>query len=239
MMVSDPSFNRLPIVVLISGSGTNLQAIIDAVEQDRLPAEIRAVVSNRAAAYGLERARRVGIPTEVIEPAAHPDRASYDRALMEHIDRYRPALVVLAGFMRILTPEFVRHYDGRLVNIHPSLLPDFRGLHTHERALAADVAEHGVSVHYVTEQLDGGPVIVQARIDVRPDDDAETLARRVQEKEHLVYPLVVRWFAEERLSKHDDTVWFDGKPLDRPLDYAEVAQKTGQGDPCADTRRLK
>lgn len=216
---------RLPIVVLISGTGTNLQAIMDAVARDGLPAEIRAVISNRAGAKGLERARRTGIATEVLAHRDYPDRASYDRAMMECIDRYRPRLIVLAGFMRILTPEFVRHYDGRILNIHPSLLPDFPGLHTHERALAAGVAEHGVSVHFVTEQLDGGPVIVQARIDVYPDDDAETLARRVQEKEHLIYPMVVRWFAEGRLAKREDTILFDGKPLAHPLDYDEEVTK--------------
>lgn len=216
--------DRLAAVVLISGSGTNLQAILDAIERDRLPVEVRAVISNRAAAYGLERARRAGIATEVLEHKGYPDRLSYDRALIEHIDRHRPGLVALAGFMRILTPEFVRHYDGRILNIHPSLLPDLPGLQTHERALAAGHAEHGVSVHFVTEQLDGGPVIARARVAVHPGDDAEALARRVQEKEHLLYPLVLRWFAEGRLSKQGETVMFDGKPLDRPLDYAQAAR---------------
>lgn len=218
--MSDPRRpERLPLVVLISGTGTNLQAIIDAIRNNGLPAEVRAVISNRASARGLERARSAGIATEVLEHRGYPDRAGYDQALTECIDRYRPGLVVLAGFMRILTPEFVRHYDGRILNIHPSLLPDFPGLHTHDRALAAGVTEHGVSVHFVTEQLDGGPVIIQARVDVRPDDDAETLARRVQEKEHVIYPLVVRWFAEGRLAKRDDAILFDGRPLERPLEY--------------------
>lgn len=218
--MSDPRRpERLPLVVLISGTGTNLQAIIDAIRNNGLPAEVRAVISNRASARGLERARSAGIATEVLEHRGYPDRTGYDQALMECIDRYRPGLVVLAGFMRILTPEFVRHYNGRILNIHPSLLPDFPGLHTHDRALAAGVTEHGVSVHFVTEQLDGGPVIIQARVDVRPDDDAETLARRVQEKEHVIYPLVVRWVAEGRLAKRDDAILFDGRPLERPLEY--------------------
>ena len=229
-MASDHSPSGRAIVVLISGNGTNLQAIIDAVEQGRLPAEVRAVISNRAEAYGLERARRAGIATEVLEHGAYPDRVSYDAALMDRIDRYRPALVVLAGFMRILTPEFARHYDGHMLNIHPSLLPDFPGLRTHERALAAGVAEHGVSVHFVTEQLDSGPVIIQARIAVHPGDDAQALARRVQEKEHLVYPLVMRWFMEGRLSKQDDRVLFDGAPLERPLDYTETASEAPNSD---------
>ena len=206
----------LPIVVLISGNGTNLQAIIDAVKRGELPAEIRAVISNRPQAFGLERARRAGIPAEVVDHTRYPDRDGFDAALQTAIDRYRPALVVLAGFMRILTPQFVRHYHGRMLNVHPSLLPAFRGLDTHRRALAAGVKEHGVSIHFVTDELDGGPVIVQQKVPILPGDDAARLAARVQEEEHRLYPRVIRWFAQGRLKLHDNRIMFDGKPLALP-----------------------
>ncbi len=211
---------RLPIVVLISGRGSNLQAIIDAIERGELPAEIRAVISNRPHAPGLERARRAGIPTEVLDHTRFPSREAYDRALMELIDRYRPALVVLAGFMRILTPAFVKHYRGRLINIHPSLLPAFPGLDTHARALEAGAERHGVSVHFVTEEVDGGPVIAQAEVPVLPDDTPEKLAARVLEREHVLYPLVIRWFAEGRLRLEDHRIIFDGRPLTAPIRIA-------------------
>lgn len=210
---------RLPIVVLVSGGGTNLQAVIDAA-QDDLPVVIRAVISNRADAYGLERARRAGIHTEVLEHKGYPDRDAYDAALMALIDRFQPGLVVLAGFMRILTPDFVRHYAGRLLNIHPSLLPKYRGLDTHARALDDGETEHGASVHFVTPDLDAGPLIVQARVPVRPDDTAETLAARVLEQEHRIYPQAIRWFAEGRLRLEDDTVYLDGEPVVDPAALA-------------------
>jgi phosphoribosylglycinamide formyltransferase-1 len=187
----------LRVAVLISGSGSNLQALIDA--QADAPYRIVAVISNVADAFGLERARRAGIPAEVLRHRAYADRAAYDQALGDLIDRYEPGLVVLAGFMRILTPGFVARYAGRMMNIHPSLLPKFRGLHTHQRALDAGESVHGASVHFVTDELDGGPLIVQARIPVLPGDDAETLAARVLTREHRIYPLAVRWFAEGRL----------------------------------------
>lgn len=211
----------LPVVVLISGGGTNLQALIDAAA-DGAPFEIRAVISNRADAYGLERARRAGIPTQVLDHRQFRDRESFDRALAETIDAYQPELVLLAGFMRILTPEFVAHYQGRMLNIHPSLLPRFQGLNTHARALEAGETEHGASIHFVTEELDGGPVIIQARVPVKQDDTPETLAARVLEQEHRIYPLVVKWIAEGRLALDDDRVLFDGKPLARPLRLEEV-----------------
>jgi phosphoribosylglycinamide formyltransferase-1 len=207
----------LPIVVLISGNGTNLQAIIDAVSHEQLPAEIRAVISNRPQSMGLERARRAGIPVEVIDHTRYSGRDSFDAALQAAIDRYSPALVVLAGFMRILTPRFVRHYHGRMLNVHPSLLPAFRGLDTHRRALAAGVKEHGASIHFVTDELDGGPVIVQKKVPVLPDDDAAGLAARVQQEEHRLYPRVIRWFAEGRLKLDKDRVVFDDRPLAAPL----------------------
>ncbi len=212
----------LPIVVLISGQGSNLQAIMDAIARGEVAAEIRAVISNRPDAYGLERARRAGIPTVVVDHRGYPDRAAYDAALQACIDRYRPELVVLAGFMRILSPAFVEHYAGRLLNIHPSLLPDFTGLDTHQRALAAGVKEHGASIHFVTAELDSGPVIIQGRVPVAAEDDAGSLAAKVHAIEHRLYPLVVRWFAEGRLRLAGDHVIFDGHPLDRPLDLSEV-----------------
>ncbi len=214
----------LPLVILISGSGSNLQAIIDRAQQD-LPVEIRAVISNRADAYGLERARRAGIPTEVVDHSRWPDREGFEEALMAAIDRYQPGLVVLAGFMRILTPRFVQHYEGRMLNIHPSLLPRFQGLHTHRRALEAAETEHGASVHFVTEELDGGPVVLQVPVPVLPDDTEEQLAARVLEQEHRIYPQVIDWFARGRLRLEGGRVMLDGRPLDRPctLDAATGA----------------
>ncbi len=197
MADASPDAQPLRVLVLISGSGSNLQALIDA--QADAPYRIVAVISNVADAFGLERARRAGIPAEVLSHRAYADRAAYDQALVDLIDRYEPGLVVLAGFMRILTPGFVARYAGRMMNIHPSLLPKFRGLHTHQRALDAGESEHGASVHFVTDELDGGPLIVQARIPVLPGDNAETLAARVLTREHRIYPLAVRWFAEGRL----------------------------------------
>lgn len=204
---------RLPIVVLISGNGSNLQAIIDAVAAGDLPVEIRAVVSNRPAAAGLERAQRAGIATAVVDHRQYPDRAAFDAALRTVVDQYRPELVVMAGFMRILTPEFVAHYHGRMLNVHPSLLPAFRGLDTHARALAAGVAEHGVSIHFVTAELDGGPVVAQRRIAILPGDDAATLAARVQREEHVLYPQVIRWFAEGRLTLQNNRAMLDGQVI--------------------------
>ncbi|MGM0594091.1 MAG: phosphoribosylglycinamide formyltransferase [Pseudomonadota bacterium] len=190
---------KLPIVVLISGSGSNLQSIIDAARRD-LPVEIRAVISNKADAYGLTRAREAGIPTEVLSHKGYPDRESYDSALQQLIDRYEPALVVLAGFMRILSDGFVRHYEGRMVNIHPSLLPKYRGLNTHARAIEAGDDEAGCTVHLVTPELDAGPPILQAKVPIHPDDTAESLAARVLEQEHRIYPEAIRLFAEGKVS---------------------------------------
>jgi phosphoribosylglycinamide formyltransferase-1 len=186
---------KLSIVVLISGSGSNLQSIIDASRQD-LPVEIRAVISNKADAYGLVRAEQAGIATAVLDHKAYPDRESYDAALRELIDGYSPELVVLAGFMRILTDDFVRHYSGRMLNIHPSLLPKYRGLNTHARAIEAGDSEAGCTVHFVTPELDAGPAIIQARVPIQPGDTPESLAERVLEQEHRIYPEAIRRFAE-------------------------------------------
>jgi phosphoribosylglycinamide formyltransferase-1 len=207
------------VVALISGRGSNLQAIIDAAGTS-LPIELSAVISNRADAQGLERATAAGIATAVLEHTDYAEREQYDQALIELIDRYRPDLVMLAGFMRILSPAFVRHYAGRLLNIHPSLLPDYRGLHTHQRVLDAGEQLHGCSVHFVTEELDGGPLIVQAQLPVAADDDEASLAARVLQKEHQIYPLAIRLFAEGRLRLSDrGEVELDGTPLTQPLTF--------------------
>lgn len=200
------------VVVLISGSGSNLQALIDSQAADN-PARIRAVLSNRADAYGLERAKAAGIDTRVLEHQAFDGREAFDASLIEAIDAFEPQLVVLAGFMRILSPGFVRHYAGRLLNIHPSLLPKHKGLHTHQRALEAGETEHGCSVHFVTEELDGGPLAVQAVIPVQSGDSADSLAQRVHQQEHRIYPLAVRWFAEGRLRLGAQGAMLDGQTL--------------------------
>ena len=206
---------RLPVVVLISGSGTNLQALIDAAAAGA-PFRIRAVISNRPGVRGLERAQAAGIETRVIDHTGYPDRERFDAALAVAIDGFAPGLVVLAGFMRILSDAFVAHFGGRMVNIHPSLLPAFQGLHTHRRALEAGVREHGASVHFVTSELDGGPVIAQARVPVRDGDDEATLAARVLEREHKLLPQVVSWFAEGELRLVEERVWLHGQPIDTP-----------------------
>ncbi|TBV00103.1 phosphoribosylglycinamide formyltransferase [Stutzerimonas kirkiae] len=200
------------LVVLISGAGSNLQALIDSLG-NRNPARIRAVISNRADAYGLQRARQAGIETRVLQPRDYPDRDGFDDALADLIDGYSPDLVVLAGFMRILGPAFVRRYNGRLLNIHPSLLPKYKGLDTHRRALEAGDSEHGCSVHFVTEELDGGPLALQAVVPILAGEGLENLAQRVHEQEHLIYPLAVRWFAEGRLRLGAQGAMLDGTPL--------------------------
>lgn len=207
---------KLPLVVLISGSGSNLQAIIDATATG-LPVEIRAVISNEAGAYGLERARLAGIETRVLNHEDFSGRDSYDAALGNLIDEYQPGLVILAGFMRILTPALVSRFHGHMLNIHPSLLPKFRGLHTHERAIEAGETMHGASVHFVTEELDGGPLIIQARVPVLADDNQNTLAARVLKQEHILYPTAIRMFADGILRMEGDTAYHNGVPLDSPL----------------------
>lgn len=220
--------DRLPIVVLISGRGSNLRSIIQHAQLGQLPVEIRAVISNRADANGLHVAQAAGIPTTVLDHRIFSDRGAFDRALVALIDEYRPRLVVLAGFMRILTPEFVVHFRGRLLNIHPSLLPAFRGLHTHERALQAGVSEHGASVHYVTDELDGGPVFLQATVPVHSDDTASSLADRVLEQEHRLYPLALRLIAEGRIRYDGNSISFDGERMLRPLDMNDMLSGTAQ-----------
>jgi phosphoribosylglycinamide formyltransferase-1 len=209
--------NKLPIVILISGRGSNMQAILEQSANGALAVDIRAVISNRAAATGLETARAAGIHTEVVDHREYASRDAYDHALQNAIDHHAPRLVVLAGFMRILTPAFVRHYQGRLLNIHPSLLPAFRGLDTHRRALDAGVGEHGASVHFVTEELDGGPVIAQVVIPLLAGDDAASLAARLAPLEHRLIVATVELFARHRVECSDGYVLLNGKTLEKPL----------------------
>ena len=187
------------IVILISGRGSNMASLIDAVADGSLPVRVAAVLANRPAAPGLAFAAARGIPTRVVDHTQYPGRDAFDAALAEAIDAWAPDLVVLAGFMRILSDGFVARYAGRLINIHPSLLPAFPGLHTHQRALDEGVRIHGCTVHFVTPALDHGPIVVQAAVPVLDGDDAARLVARVLEQEHLIYPLAVRWFAEGRL----------------------------------------
>jgi len=203
----------LKVVVLISGSGSNLQALIDGVATGDLPIEIAAVISNRPDVFGLTRATNAGIPTAVLDHKGFASREAFDQELMRTIDVYNPGLVVLAGFMRILTAEFTQHYLGRMLNIHPSLLPKFQGLHTHQRAIDAGESHHGVTVHFVTAELDGGPAIVQAVVPVLEGDDAIQLAKRVQRQEHVIYPLAVKWFAQGDLKMQDGKAELKGELL--------------------------
>lgn len=200
-------------VVLISGSGSNLQTLIDGQLAGELPISIEAVISNHAGVQGLKRADTHNIPNHVLAHKDFADRTSFDKDLSKLIDGYQPDLVILAGFMRILTPEFVRHYKGRMLNIHPSLLPKYQGLHTHQRALESNDAIHGVSVHFVTEELDGGPNVIQALVPILENDNVESLKVRVQAQEHIVYPMAVAWFAEQRLVMKNDIVLLDNEPL--------------------------
>jgi phosphoribosylglycinamide formyltransferase-1 len=199
------------IVVLISGNGSNLQALIDQQQQGNY--SIAAVLSNRADAFGLQRAAAAQITTRVLDHRGFDSREAFDQQLMREIDQFAPRLIVLAGFMRILSSAFVQHYRGRLLNIHPSLLPAYKGTHTHQRVLEAGEQEHGVSVHFVTEELDGGPVVRQALIRVLPGDTVESLRSRAALAEHRIYPEVVGWFANGRLQCTEQTVLLDNQPL--------------------------
>lgn len=199
-------------VVLISGRGTNLSAILKAAAAPDYPAEIVAVISNKEDAKGLMLAQEAGVATEVVSSLGVTDREVYDQALLAAIDRHEPDLVILAGFMRILTPNFVSHYANRMINIHPSLLPSFTGMHTHQRALDAGVHVHGCTVHFVTAELDHGPMIAQAAVPVYADDDAAKLAARVLKEEHRIYPAAVRWFAEGRLKVMGQRVLLTDEP---------------------------
>lgn len=204
--------SELGIVVLISGRGSNLQAIVDAIAAGDLCADLRAVVCNEPGAPGIERARRAGCEVTVVHHRDFPDRRQFETALAGAIDRFDPDLVVLAGFMRVLGSAFVRHYSGRLVNIHPSLLPRFPGLDTHARAIESGARIHGATVHFVTDELDGGPIITQARVPVFKNDDPESLAARVLAREHVILPRALAWFAQRRVRMEGERVLVDGVP---------------------------
>ena len=206
----------LKIIVLISGFGSNLQAILDAINEKNLDAQVIAIISNRTKAKGLNRAREQNIPGYVVPNRKNQSREEYDQRLSEVISRLDPDLIVLAGFMRILTEEFVNQFTGKLVNIHPSLLPKYKGLDTHQRAKNAGDTQHGCSVHFVTPELDGGPIIAQAFVSIEKNDDIESLSAKVQEQEHKLYPLVIEWFANKQLELLEDKIIFNGELLCKP-----------------------
>jgi len=209
--------SRLPIAILISGRGSNMRVIVERAAAGTLPVDVRVVVSDKPSAEGLSLAADMNIATRVLEPRDFPDRPAYDLALVELLRQFQPQLVLLAGFMRILTPQFIGAFAGRMLNVHPSLLPKYPGLHTHRRCLEAGDAAHGASIHFVTEQLDGGPVVLQAEVPVVPGDTEITLSARVQQAEHKIYPQAIDWFARGRLLLQNGRAWLDGKPLDAPL----------------------
>ena len=210
----------LTLVVLISNQGSNLQAIINAIANQEIHGKILAVVSNNSHAPGLRRAKNAGIPTAVAERADFATRQDFDRRLLQLVRDYDPGLVVLAGFMRILDDEFVEYFDGRLLNVHPSLLPKYPGLNTYRRVLAAKDNVHGCSIHFVSSRVDGGPVIAQSEVPIRADDDEISLSARVQATEHKLYPMVIGWFARGGLRCQDETIMLDGKLLGKPRKIA-------------------
>ena len=213
----DPVSGNLPVVILISGRGSNMQAIAERAAQGTLPVDVRAVISDKADAPGLATAASMQIPTRALSPRDFPDRASYDVALAKLVTGFAPKLVVLAGFMRILSPSFIATFADRILNIHPSLLPLYRGLHTHRRCLEAGDQVHGASVHFVTEELDGGPLVIQAQLKVLPGDSESTLSARVQRQEHRIYSQAIDWFAHGRLQLREHRAWLDGRPLNQPV----------------------
>jgi phosphoribosylglycinamide formyltransferase-1 len=198
-------------VVLISGGGSNLQAFIDQIASANLPLDIVMVISNNKDAYGLTRASDASIATSVIDHRSFDSRLQFDQALMREIDAVKPDIVILAGFMRILTEQFVTHYQNRLVNIHPSLLPKYPGTNTHQRAVDAGDQWHGASIHFVVPQVDAGPIILQGRLPIKADDNSLSLQQRIHKIEHVLYPLAVKWFAENRLRIEHDKVLLDGE----------------------------
>ncbi|MCG8383581.1 MAG: phosphoribosylglycinamide formyltransferase [Gammaproteobacteria bacterium] len=215
----------MPIVVLISGSGSNLQAIMDACVSGKINARICAVISNKPGVYGLERAKEADIPTHCIDHTLFPDRDAFETKLSQCIDDYAPGLIVLAGFMRILGKAFIQRYQGRMLNIHPSLLPHFPGLNTHQRALDAKHRHHGCTVHFVTQELDGGPPVALSKLEVNPPETAESLASRVLVLEHKLYPTVISLFAEKRLYMEDNIAILDDEPLHAPIDITQIQTK--------------
>jgi phosphoribosylglycinamide formyltransferase 1 len=208
---------RLPAVILISGRGSNMQAIAEQAATQGLPVDVRAVISDRPDAAGLAVAGQLGLVTSALPAKGFADRPAYDAELAALVKSYEPRLVILAGFMRILTSNFIGAFTGSILNIHPSLLPKYRGLHTHRRAIEAGDSVHGASVHFVTEELDGGPVIIQACVPVLASDTEATLSVRVQRQEHTIYPQAIEWFARGRLLLKGEQAWLDGQPLPAPV----------------------
>ena len=229
--MNEPSAD-LSAAVLISGGGSNLQAIIDATARGKLPLDLRVVLSNKPTAAGLDRARETGISVECIAHQEFAERSLYDAALVETLEKYQPDLVILAGFMRILTTTFVDHFAGRIMNIHPSLLPKYPGLDTHQRAIDAGDKWHGCTVHFVTTELDSGAAIIQGRIPVLPEDTADELAARVLQVEHKIYPQAAAMFAAGRLEYRDGCAWLDGERLLEPVQYEPDAQSKTVEMPC-------
>ncbi|MFC3121788.1 phosphoribosylglycinamide formyltransferase [Agaribacter flavus] len=203
------------IVILVSGNGTNAQAIIESCHQSKINAKVCAVISNRPSAYALNRAKAANIDAICIDHELFESREAFDETLRKQIDEYQPDLVVLAGFMRILSSQFVKHYEGKMLNIHPSLLPLYPGLNTHKRAIENKDTIHGASVHFVTGELDGGPVVIQAQVNIAKDDTPDTLATKVAEKEWEIYPLAIAWYCDGRLTTAKDKLILDGKTLSR------------------------
>jgi phosphoribosylglycinamide formyltransferase 1 len=213
---------RQPIVILISGHGSNMRALIERSQSQAAAYSVCSVIADRADAGGLEVARHFGIAARAVTPARATERTEYDRVLAEAIDECSPSLIALAGFMRILSAPFVQRYAGKMLNIHPSLLPKYPGLHTHRRAIEAREVEHGVTVHFVTEQLDGGPRVIQARVPLEAGDTEATLSRRVLALEHVIFPLAVNWFCAGRLSCQAGKALLDGRILSEPVQLADI-----------------
>ncbi len=205
------------VVVLISGRGSNMRALIEGSRDPAMGYRVVQVFADKPQAPGLAVARELGVPAEALAADAWPQRAAYDQALGEAIERRQPALIAMAGFMRILSAPFIARFAGRMLNIHPSLLPKYPGLHTHRRALAAGEREHGATVHFVTEVLDAGPPVLQARVPVHAGDSEDSLAARVLQCEHRIYPLAVHWYAAGRLRCQGDRAWLDGRALEGPM----------------------
>jgi phosphoribosylglycinamide formyltransferase-1 len=205
------------IAVLISGGGSNLQSIIDHVQKRNIHANIACVISNKPDAYGLTRAQQADIPTHVVDHKSFSTREAFDTELLKILAVYNIKLIILAGFMRVLSPTFINEYPQNILNIHPSLLPKYPGLHTHERALQAGDTQHGCSVHFVTAALDEGPLVIQATVDTKVADTTETLAARVLKKEHIIYPLAAKWFCEKRLELKNNKIYFDDSPLNQAI----------------------
>jgi len=214
-------------IAMISGRGSNLQAIFTAIIEKNLKLDICALVSNRCDATGLTLAERNNIATHCVNNDDFVDREAYDQALLAIMKPYHADLIIMAGFMRILSPLFIDYYRGKILNIHPSLLPKYRGLNTHQRALNSQDVEHGACVHFVTAELDGGPIIIQARVPILKNDDVSSLSQRVLNQEHKIYPLAIRWFIERRLEMIDNTGYLDGKAVLKPFEFNESNGSTG------------